>query len=301
MTDRLRGIFPVLQTPLTADGAIDMASMERQVAFCIAAGAHGLVYPVLGSEFQFLTDQERHRMVEVVANAAAGKVPLVVGVAGSHAAVAREHAAHAAGVGAAAVVSLPPYVAPASQAEIFDYYRAISEAAGVPVMIQNTAPGLDARFLARLVREIEHVQYVKEEMSPSAHNLSVVVREAGEHCLGVFGGAYGRWMLSEMRRGAAGFMPAAEISDVYVQVWERFEAGDEPEARAIFNKILPLINLLMLIGLRVSKEVLVRRGVFQTALMRWPGQFELDDDDHFELEAVLDELRPLFRVNSLSL
>jgi dihydrodipicolinate synthase/N-acetylneuraminate lyase len=62
----LRGIFPVLQTPLTKDGELDIKSLKREVNFCIQAGAHGLVYPVLGSEFQFLTESERHQLVEVV-------------------------------------------------------------------------------------------------------------------------------------------------------------------------------------------------------------------------------------------
>src|SRR3954468_5813908 len=46
----MRGIFPVLQTPLDADGELDIASLRREVRFCIEAGAHGLVFPALGSE-----------------------------------------------------------------------------------------------------------------------------------------------------------------------------------------------------------------------------------------------------------
>ena len=87
----LRGIFPVLPLALTADGGIDPASMERQVAFCIEAGAHGMVFPVLASEFQYLTDRERHRLVEVVIGTAAGALPVVVGVAASSTAGAVEH------------------------------------------------------------------------------------------------------------------------------------------------------------------------------------------------------------------
>ena len=62
----LRGIFPVLPVALAEDRSVDPPSMERQVAFCIEAGAHGMVFPVLGSEFQYLTDRERHRLLEVV-------------------------------------------------------------------------------------------------------------------------------------------------------------------------------------------------------------------------------------------
>jgi 4-hydroxy-tetrahydrodipicolinate synthase len=164
------------------------------------------------------------------------------------------------------------------------------------VFVQNASPSLSPAMLGRLLREVEHVCYIKEEAAPSAHNISAVLSTAGAECWGVFGGALGRWMLSEMRRGACGFMPAAEVPDVYVQVWDAFQAGDEPRARALFNRLLPLINFEMLLGMQVCKEVLVRRGVIRTARMRTPGSVPLDDDDRRELDAILAELAPLFRV-----
>ena len=296
MSDHLRGIFPVLQTPVDSQGQLDQTSLQSEVVFCIAAGAHGLVYPVLGSEFQFLSDRERRELVGVVIQAAAGRVPVVVGVAGPSAAVAVEHAAHAAGIGASALIALPPYLSAASTEEVLAYFQAISRAAPLPIFVQNSAPGLSPAVLLRLLREVEQVRYIKEEMAPSAHHISAVVTALGQDSWGVFGGAFGRWMLSELRRGASGFMPAAEVTDVYVQIWEAFQAGDEPAARQIFNRLLPLINLLLLLGLPVCKEVLVRRGVFQAAGMRTPGSLALDADDQRELSMILDDLRPLFRV-----
>jgi 4-hydroxy-tetrahydrodipicolinate synthase len=298
MNNRMRGIFPVLQTPLDESGELDADSLRREVAFCIEAGAHGLVYPALGSEMQYLSDHERQRLVEVVIAEAAHHVPVVVAVSAPSAAIAVEHAHHAARVKADAIMALPPYITPASPDEIVDYYRKIGHAAQLPVVVQNAAPGMPPDLLVRLLREVEPVRYIKEEASPSAHNVSAVVKAAGDRCDGIFGGAFGRWMLSEMRRGARGFMPAAEIVDVYVRVWDAWQAGDERTARDIFNHILPLINLLMLLGLRVSKEALVRRGVFRTSLMRWTGALALDDDDQHELDAILEDLRPFLRITS---
>jgi len=295
MHNHWRGIFPVLQTPLDEQGQLDSASLAAEVAFCIAAGAHGLVYPVLGSEFQFLSDRERQQLVGVVLQAAAGRVPVVVGVAGPSAAVAVEHAAHAAQLGASGLIALPPYLSGGSPDEVLAYYQAISRAAPLPIFVQNSAPGLAPAFLVRLLREVENVRYIKEEMAPSAHHISAVVAAAGPDSWGVFGGAFGRWMLSELQRGASGFMPAAEVTDVYVQIWDAYAAGREPEARQIFNRLLPLINLLLLLGLPVCKEILVRRGVFRTAGMRTPGSLTLDADDQRELSIILDDLRPFFR------
>ena len=296
MNERLQGIFPVLQTPLGATGELDIASLEREVDFCVAAGAHGLVFPALGSELQYLSDRERQQLVEVVLRATGGRAPVVVAVSAPSAAIAAEHARHAAQAGAQAVMALPPYITPGTPGEILAYYRAIAEAAALPIVVQNAAPGMSPALLVRLLNEVEQIRYIKEEASPSAHNISAVLGAVGERCDGIFGGAFGRWMLSELRRGARGFMPAAEVADVYVQVWEAYEAGDEARARAIFNLILPLINQLMLLGLRVSKAVLVRRGVFAGTGMRMTGALDLDADDERELDAILADLQPYFRV-----
>ena len=75
MSDRLQGIFPVLQTPVRENGEVDADDLRREVDFCVAAGAHGLVFPVLGGEFQFLTDTERRLLVETVVKASDGRSP----------------------------------------------------------------------------------------------------------------------------------------------------------------------------------------------------------------------------------
>ncbi|MFL2542332.1 MAG: dihydrodipicolinate synthase family protein, partial [Candidatus Latescibacterota bacterium] len=229
MTEVMKGIFAVMQTPLKENGDLDVGSLEKQTSFCIECGAHGLVYPVLGGEYQFLSEGERARLVEVVVKTAAGQVPVVAGVAGPVKEVAVECTTAAVNAGADAVVALPP--TGGWQAEVREYYEAIAAAAGRPVFLQHTSGGLSANFMRELFAEVEHIDYLKEEQQPSAHQISAVIDEVKEGCLGVFGGGHGRWMLSEMRRGASGFMPAAEAIDVHVQIWDAFQAGDERKAR----------------------------------------------------------------------
>ena len=298
MTNHIRGILPVVQTALTDDGELDDASMERQVAFCLEAGAHGLVYPVLGSEYQFLSDKERERLLKVVVGAAAGAIPVIAGVAGPSTSIAAEHAARAKRAGAAAVIAMPPFIAIASPEEIFEYYRAIAAAAEMPVMIQHApqGPGVDIPFLKRLLGEVEHVRYIKEEMAPSAHNISALLAAEIPGCWGVFGGSWCRWMPSELERGANGFMPSVEVVDVHVQIWNAFQAGEKAEARRIFNILAPFIHLTFNLGLPFVKEALVRRGIIQSARMRQPGTVALDAADQRELDIVMEEIEPFFRV-----
>ena len=90
--------------------------------------------------------------------------------------------------------------------------------------------------------------------------------------------------------------PAAEAIDVHVQSWDAYQAGDERWARDIFNMLLPQINLIMAINLTVCKEILVRRGIFKSAKMRIPGSAMMDAEDGRELEMIMADLAPYFRV-----
>jgi 4-hydroxy-tetrahydrodipicolinate synthase len=270
--------------------------MERQVTHCIEAGTHGLVFPVMGGELFYLSESERHHFVETVVKTAAGQVPVVAGVAAPCAPIAAAHARHAKRVGADAVVALPPYIVHAGAEEKRAYYQAISDAAEMPVMVQHSWPGMNGEFIAGLIRGIEHVCYVKEEAAPSGHSISEVISAVGEGCLGVFGGAHGRWMIPEMRRGAAGFIPGAQTTEVYVAIWDAFQSGDEKKAREIFSHVRPLLDVLRLVGLRLCKEVLVRRGVIRKATMRIPNSAEMDENDRHELDLALKELEPYLTV-----
>ena len=175
---RLRGVFPVLQSPFDDADRLDLDALAAEVEFCRRAGVHGVVYPAIASEFQYLTDDERRAGVEAVVGAAAGAIPVVAGVAAASRAQAVVYAGHAARAGATAVMALPPIISPGRADELRAYYAGIAEAAGLPLFVQHSQAGMDAAFLADLVRDIESVHYIKEEMHPSAHYISGVLRSA---------------------------------------------------------------------------------------------------------------------------
>ena len=108
------------------------------------------------------------------------------------------------------------------------------------------------------------------------------------------GGMAGRFLMDEHRRGACGTMPACEVTDVHVALWNALEAGEEQRARSIYNRLLPLLNFEWLYGASVYKEVLRRRGVISSARLRGPGLHALDTFDHRELDAILADVSELF-------
>src|SRR5687768_18494399 len=103
-----RGVYTIPVTPFTETGELDEESLRREVRFCLECGAHGIVAPVNASEFYTLTDEERLRVVRIVAEENAGRVPFVAGCS----AVSVQHAAmlarEARAAGASAVMAMPP-------------------------------------------------------------------------------------------------------------------------------------------------------------------------------------------------
>lgn len=297
MSTLMRGVFVVLPTPFTSDGQVDEEGLRSVIRFCLSAGVHGVVTPVNSSEFTSLTDDERRRVVAITAAEVKGEVPFVAGVTGTCLEHARVFARHAREVGADCVIAMPPYAHKASLGEIRDYYRGIAEEAQRPVWIHNDLPPIGTpmspEFTAGLVRDIEGIDYIKEECSPPGHYISASLKASGPKLKGIMGGMAGRYLLDEVRRGACGTMPACEVADLHVALWARVEAGDWHGARGLLNQMLPLLNMESMYSISVYKEVLKRRGVIQNTYIRGAGHPILDEHDHQELTAILEDLKPL--------
>ncbi|MCH8294863.1 dihydrodipicolinate synthase family protein [Candidatus Poribacteria bacterium] len=292
-----RGIFTIPPTPFREDGEIDIPSFRRVIEFCIDCGAHGLVYPVNASEFTALSDAERFQLSEVLVEQNAGRLPAIIGVAGVTPEVAAKFAKHAHDIGANGVIAMPPYLRRGNLSEeiIFDYYRKISDAAQLPVFIQNNMPpigtNLSAEFMLNLCRDIEHIAYIKEETVPSTVKLSAVIRENTGPCKGVFGGAGGRYLIEEHKRGSAGQMPGCHVTDIVVALWDALEAGDKARAMYIYKEMAPLFFFEhQLPG--CYKEVLYRRGIIDCPLKR-NGKMPLDEISSQYLDEILATLEPL--------
>jgi 4-hydroxy-tetrahydrodipicolinate synthase len=299
MAQPWRGIFTIPCTPFTDTGALDLASLRRELDFCVEAGAHGIVAPVNASEFWTLSDEERKLVAETIVHTVDGRAPTVIGVAGGSTPVAVGFAKHAQEIGADAVIAMPPYVRVAPLNAVYDYYRALSEAIDIPIFIQNhDAPAgtrLSPEFVAKLVLELEHIEYVKEETIPPTHAIEAEIRLCGPRLKGVMGGIAGRYLMDEYRRGACGTMPACEATDVHVQVWESLESGDEKATRALFQRLLPLLNFEGLLP-GVYKAVLKRRGIIASDYLRSHAGNPMDEGDHRELTAIFGDMRDLFRL-----
>lgn len=290
----MRGIFPILITPFTDDGAIDEESLRRLIDFNIEAGVHGLGV-ALGSEIFKLSEAERDLMTRVVVDQVNGRVPVVIntGAAGTDLAVHYSRAAEANG--ADALMIMPPAFMPAGPDEVREYFRAISAAVNIPIFLQDTASAVIPPGLARqIAEECEWVQYIKVESMPITTKVADMAAKAGD-VLTVFGGAGGSYFIEEMRRGSVGTMPFCSQPEAFVGVWDLFQSGDEAGARALFDRTIMPVNRVMGQGsgifYTVHKELLRRRGIIKTAKVRSPAP-PVEELTLRELDELLEQLYP---------
>lgn len=297
MSNAWRGIFTIVATPYTSSYELDEASMKKQIQFLLDAGVQGLVGPAFASEFGVLSDDERKRWIEIVVGEAGGQVPVVATTHSLHTVPAVAFSQWAEEIGADGVMLMPPHLFHIGAEACYQHYQALSDALTVPIIIQNMigpiGTPLDSEMLARMCRELPQVQYIKEETLPEPRKIAQTVATAGDDCRGVFGGRGGQHIVDEFIRGAVGNMPGAINSDALVPLWQKLEDGDIDGARAMHNRLLPLISAPMALGgASTIQEALYLRGIFSTNLSRMPGG-KLSDDDRKELKRLLDEVADL--------
>ena len=286
----LTGVFPVLATPFLPDGSPDEAGLRAIARYVIAAGADGVVFPGVASEYDTLTPAERDRLSDLVAEEARGKVAFVVGGSAPEPAVSEAVAHRARRQGAAAIMVMAPKTVTETDA-VAAFFKRVAEAAGdVAIMLQNAPPpagsGLPVEVVAAVVREVPQIAYVKEEALPSGARITRMLELAPPTLKGVFGGAGGRYITDELARGAVGTMPACELAELHVALMRAHSRGDRAEVRRQFNRMLPLLNFQMVFRMAMTKETLRRRGIIAHAGKRAAGP-ELDAGDQRELSELL--------------
>jgi len=279
MTDQQtwRGVFPVVPTIFDDAGRLDLDGQRRAVDFMIDAGSHGLAILANFSEQFALSDDERATVQRAVLEHVAGRVPVIVTTThfSSDVCAARSRAAQDAG--AAMVMIMPPYhgaTIRVSERGIHEFYRRVSDAIDIPIMIQDapvSGTTLSAPFLARLAREIEHVSYFKIECPQAAGKLRELIELGGDTIAGPWDGEEAITLLADLDAGATGTMTGGGYPDGIRQIYDAYAAGDTDHAAVLYQHWLPLINYEnRQTGLAACKVLMKEGGVIASDALRHP-------------------------------
>ena len=274
---RYRGVFPVVPTTFTDAGELDLASQKRCVDFMIDAGSDGLAILANFSEQFVLSDDERELLMRTILAHVRGRVPVIVTTTHFSTRVCIERSLRAQGEGAAMIMVMPPYhgaTIRVPEVPIADFFRRLSDAIALPIMIQDAPVAgtpLSAAFLAKMASEIEHVAYFKIETAGAASKLRELVRLGGDAIEGPWDGEEAITLLADLDAGATGSMTGGGYPDGIRPIVDAYLAGRREDAVAEYARWLPLINYEnRQCGLLACKALMKEGGIIASEAPRHP-------------------------------
>lgn len=229
------GVFPYLVSPVEPDGRVREAVLGRLVDDLVRAGVHGLTPLGSTGEFAYLDPLQRQRIVEVVIEAAAGRVPVVPGVAATTTAEAVRQTRLYERLGASGILAVLEAYFPLPEEAVFAYFRAIAEATARPVVLYTNPTfqrvDLSLEVIARLA-ELANVRYLKDASTNTGRLLTIMGRCGGR--LSIFA-ASAHVPAAVMLLGGVGWMagPACLVPGPSVRLYELCRAGRWAEAMTL--------------------------------------------------------------------
>jgi len=181
MSARFQGSFVAMVTPFR-NGKVDEAKVRELVEFHTSHGTDGLIPCGTTGESPALSHDEHRRVVELVVEAAQGRIPVIAGTGSNSTAEAIDLTRHAERAGAAGALVVNPYYNKPTQEGLYRHFRAVAESVAIPILVYNiqsrTAVNVETATLERLVRDARNVVGVKEA-SGSLDQMSQVVAACG--------------------------------------------------------------------------------------------------------------------------
>jgi dihydrodipicolinate synthase/N-acetylneuraminate lyase len=302
MHKRLQGALPIVHTPFTESGDIDIITLRREIDWAYAQGADGLGTGMV-SELLRLTYDERIALTHHIAEMSAGRGAVFAGVGAESTKQALIYAQAAEKAGCDAVMAVPPVTTGLPDDQLVDYFRALADGISLPVIVQDASgyvgKAIPLRVYVQLLERYGEEKIVfKPEAAPIGPNLSAL-RDATGGRARIFEGSGGILLVDSYRRGIAGTMPGMELLDGIVALWKALGRGDEEAIYRVYYPICAIVALQLQAGLdgflAIEKDLLVKRGLFPSSRRRTPYAWDLDAETAAEVDRLFARLQAALR------
>ena len=240
-----RGVFPAVTTKLRQDGSIDLKATQASLDRLIANGVSGvIVLPMLG-ENASLTAAEREQVIRAAKEVVAGRVPLLSGLATISTEDATASARRFESFGAEGLMVFPSIAYKTDPRETAQWYKAIAEACGIPIMIYNNPIAYGVDVTPAILRDLVNVPgivCIKEE-SGDIRRVTDLYNEHGDR-FQVFCGV-DDLLLESVALGVTGWVSG--MTNAWpaecVEIFDLCRAGRYDEARGLYRLMTPAFHL----------------------------------------------------------
>jgi 4-hydroxy-tetrahydrodipicolinate synthase len=260
---KFEGVYPAMVTPLDQNLEIDENGLRHEVDFLIENHVHGLVALGSSGEFPYITVDEKKRIIDIVVEQTSGRVPVVVctsGIGTDEVILLSRYARDRGADGL--MINLPIYFT-LSDDDVFNHYRAISEAVNLPILLYDfpavTHLDMSPELIARL-SYLDNVVGIKE--TAPAEKAEQVIKIKKKEPFYIFTGIsfIFQQVLEIGGHGAICIIPCIVPGDV-VGIYESYKTGDMEKVSQLQSKIIPLVSMMAApVQSAVVKEALRQLG-----------------------------------------
>ena len=289
MRRTFQGSIVALVTPFR-NGDVDEPKLRELVDFHVSYGTDGIVPCGTTGESPTLSHAEHKRVVEIVIDAARGRIPVIAGTGSNSTAEAIDLTTHARKAGAAGALVVNPYYNRPTQEGLYRHFRAVAVAVDIPILVYNiasrTAVNVETDTLARLVADCPNIVGVKEA-SGSLDQMTQVILACGPEFSVLSGddnvtlplmSVGGRGVISVV----ANFVPRDTVEMTHAAL-----AGDWKLARELHLRLFPLCRAMFIETNPIPvKEAMAMLGMIEPEY-RLP-MCRMSDANRQRLRAILD-------------
>jgi 4-hydroxy-tetrahydrodipicolinate synthase len=284
------GVFPATTTQFTRDERLDVSATQKVVDALIKDGVNGVICMGTVGENCSLSAGEKRTLLAAVKEAAAGRVPVLSGVAENTTALAAAFARDAEEIGIDGLMLLPAMVYKSNRRETLHHYRTVAQTMGLPIMVYNNPVSYGVDISVEMFHELADLPNIVaiKESSEDTRRLTDLQRAHGERFT-LFAGV-DDIVLESLMLGAKGWVSG--LTNAFpresVALFALAKAGRYAEAREIYRWFMPLLHLdtiPTLVQCIKLAEQLMGRG---SEMVRAP-RLCLEGEERAEVERIVRE------------
>ncbi len=291
----LRGIFTPNIVPLDDRGDINESELRKYVDWLIDRGVHGLYPNGSTGEFTRFTAEERRRIIEIMADQTAGRVPILAGAAEANSRETIKACEHYHDLGVRAVAIVSPFYYKLTPAGVYAYFKEIADNSPIDVTLYNIpmfASPIDVPTVQRLADECPRIAAIKDSSGDLPHMMRMIAAVRPNRPDFAFLTGWDAALMPMLLLGCDGGTNATSgvVPEITRKLYDLTLAGQIDEARELQYRLLPLFDSMLFSaefpeGFRAALRL---RG-FNTGIGRQPQSLVQQQ----ELASLSDQLQCL--------